>query len=72
MQIPVIVEPTQSGQFRAHAPQPLTSIGEGPTSEAAVAKLREELEKELQKGKQIVLMISPARNPTLGSRWRAR
>jgi hypothetical protein len=67
MQIPVIVEPTQSGQYRAHAPQPLTSVGEGPTSEAALAKLREALEKELQKGKQIVLMDLPGEeaNPWL-------
>jgi predicted RNase H-like HicB family nuclease len=59
MQIPVVIEPTPTGDFRAHAPQPLTSVGEGPTSEAALAKLREELEKELKRGKQIVLMDFP-------------
>lgn len=67
MQIPVVVEPTANGQFRAQPLQPLTAVGEGPTSDAALAKLREELEKELQNGKRVVLMDFPGEetNPWL-------
>ncbi|HEX5106654.1 MAG TPA: hypothetical protein VFV87_22695 [Pirellulaceae bacterium] len=67
MQIPVIVEPTQCGQFRAQPLYALEAVGEGQTSEAALANLREALEREFQKGKQIVFMDFPSEeyNPWL-------
>jgi hypothetical protein len=59
MQIPVVVETLASGQFRAQGLPPFTAVAEGPTSDAALASLREALEKELQNGKQVVMMEIP-------------
>jgi hypothetical protein len=56
MEIPIVVEPTPQGLFRAQAPPPLTSVGEGPTIDLAMANLRLELNKELQGGKKIVML----------------
>jgi len=68
MQIPVVVEPLDSGHFRAQGLAPFNAaIAEGPTSDAALAKLREELNKELQSGKRVVMMDFPGEetNPWL-------
>jgi len=59
MQIPVIIEPTSSGQFRAQGLPPFTAVAEGPTSDAALAKLRENLAKEFQGGKRLVMLEVP-------------
>jgi len=67
MQIPVVVEPTDSGQFRAHGPSPFTAIAEGATSEEAVSKVRDQLHKEIEAGKRVVMVDVPAQevNPWL-------
>src|SRR5947209_18961573 len=60
MQIPVAVEPTVSGQFRAHSFPPFTAVAEGKTSDEAVLKLRQELSKEIEAGKRLVMLDVPA------------
>ena len=60
MQIPVAVEPTVSGQFRAHSFPPFTAVAEGKTSDEAVLKLRQELSKEIETGKRLVMLDVPA------------
>ena len=59
MQIPVIVEPTSTGQFRAQGLPPFTAAAEGPTTDAALANLRDTLTKEFQDGKQLVMLEVP-------------
>jgi predicted RNase H-like HicB family nuclease len=55
VEIPVTVGPTPLGGFRAESPSPFTVVAEGSTREEAVAKVREELNKQLEQG-QIVLI----------------
>jgi len=67
MQIPVAVEPTVSGQFRARSFPPFTAVAEGKTSDEAVSKVRQELHKEVEAGKRLVMVDIPAdeENPWL-------
>lgn len=60
MQIPVVIESTPSGRFRAQGLPPFNaSVAEGPTSDAALANLRLELNSELKSGKRIVMLEVP-------------
>jgi hypothetical protein len=65
MQIPVAVEPTGLGGFRAQSVPPFTSVGEGQTSEEAISNVRGELSKEIAAGKRLVLidMTADDENP---------
>ena len=67
MQIPIAIEPLGDGQFRAHSFPPFTAVAEGWTSEEAVSKVRTELNKEIEAGKQVVMLEVPAKeeNPWL-------
>jgi hypothetical protein len=67
MQIPVAVEPTAQGQFRAQSMPPFSAVAEGRTSDEAIERLRDQLTKELDAGKRIVMVDIPAReeNPWL-------
>jgi hypothetical protein len=67
MQIPVVIEPVGSGQFRAKGMSPFTAVAEGATSGEALAKLREQLNKEIEAGMQIVMLDVPSKeaNPWL-------
>jgi hypothetical protein len=56
MQIPVAIEPTGSGGFRAQSVPPFTSVAEGQTSDEAISKVRAELNKEVAAGKRLVLV----------------
>ncbi len=56
MQIPVAIEPTELGGFRAESASPFTVVAEGSTREEAVAKVQAELNKQLQQGKEIVMV----------------
>lgn len=69
MQIPVVVEALGSGQFRAQGLPPFTAVAEGTTSEEALAKLREQLNKEVEAGKLVVMREAPAKetNPFLAT-----
>lgn len=59
MQIPVIVEPTQSGQFRAQGLPPFAAVAEGPTKDAALANLRDTLARQFQGDRQLVMLDVP-------------
>lgn len=67
MQIPIVIEPTGAGQFRAQGLPPFTSVAVGQTSEEAVANIREQLNKEVEAGKRVMMVEVPARqeNPWL-------
>ena len=56
MQIPVVVEPVGSGQFRAQGLPPFTAVAEAATSDEAVSKVREQLHKEVEGGKRVVMV----------------
>jgi hypothetical protein len=67
MQLPIVVESIGSDQFRAYGLPPFTATSEGKTSKEAVDNLRQELQKEMAAGKQIMMIDVPApqENPWL-------
>lgn len=67
MQIPVVIEPFGTGGFRAQSLPPFTAIAVGNTSDEALSKLRDELNKEVQGGKRLVMLEveSKEENPWL-------
>src|SRR6266404_4026025 len=54
MQIPVLIEPVGGNGYRARGGEPLALTAEGPTREAALARLKEQLQSRLQSGTEIV------------------
>jgi hypothetical protein len=56
MHVPVSIEPTAHGGFRAQSLPPFTAVAEGKTSEEAISKVRAELSKEIEAGKRIVMV----------------
>ena len=54
MHIPVLIEPIDGKGYRARGGEPLPLVAEGPTREAALAKLREQLKARLQGGAEVV------------------
>jgi hypothetical protein len=67
MQIPVVLEANGLGGFRAESGSPFPVVAEGSTREEAVSKVRDELNKQLQEGKEVVMVeVGPnAENPWL-------
>ena len=64
MQIPVLVEPIDGKGYRARGGEPLPLVAEGPTREAALAKLREQLQARLKGGAEVVsLDLNDASHP---------
>lgn len=57
MQIPVAVEPIPLGGFRAETAPPFTAMAEGSTREEAVEKVRDELNKQLEQGKVVMIEV---------------
>lgn len=62
MQIPVAVEPTSTGLFRAQSLPPFAAVAEGATCEEAIAKVRAEISKEIESGKKVVMVEIPGPN----------
>ena len=56
MQIPVVIEPIGDGQFRAQTFLPLTAVATGWTSDEALSNLRNEVQKEVESGRQMVML----------------
>jgi hypothetical protein len=54
MQIPILIERISPKRFRARGCEPLALSAEGPTPEAALAKLKEQLQARLRNGAEIV------------------
>ena len=50
MQIPILVEPIAGNGYRARGAEPFSLTGEGATPEAAVARLKEQLQARLRQG----------------------
>jgi hypothetical protein len=84
MQIPVTIEPTELGGYRAVSAAPLAAVAEGSTREEAVSKVRDELNKQLERGKEVVMvevgaksenpwlkMAGRLKNDPLFDEWRA-
>lgn len=66
MQIPVSVEAIPLGGFRAESSPPFTVVAVGSTRDEAVAKVRDELNKQLDQGKIVMIEVGPnAENPWL-------
>ncbi len=67
MQIPVAIEPIPLGGFRAASGSPFMVVAEGSTREEAVAKVRDELNRQLERGKDVVMIEvgAEAENPWL-------
>ena len=66
MQIAVAVEPIPLGGFRAESAPPFTVVAEGSAREEAVEKVRDELNKQLEQGKVVMIEVgSNAENPWL-------
>lgn len=64
MQIPILVEPVANNGYRARGFEPLALSAEGPTREAAVARLKEQLAAHLQKnGASMVPLEIPEEHP---------
>jgi len=56
VQIPVTIEPIELGGFRAQSGPPFTATAEGSTREEAVSKVREELNRQLERGTEVVMV----------------
>jgi hypothetical protein len=67
VQIPVVVESVGSEHFRAQSLPPFTAVAEGTTKEEAVSKVRDELHKQIEEGKDVVMVEveTKAENPWL-------
>jgi hypothetical protein len=64
MQIPILIEPIAGNGYRARGGALLALTAEAPTREAALAKLKEQLEAQIRKGAEIVpLEIGPSPHP---------
>jgi hypothetical protein len=62
VQIPVLVEPIDGQGYRARGGEPLALTAEGPTREAALANLKEQLQARLRNGAEVVpldLTVAP-------------
>lgn len=64
MQIPVAIEPTSMGGFRAESMPPFGVVAEGNTREEAVSKIEAELNKQVEQGKVMMVEVrGKANNP---------
>jgi hypothetical protein len=54
MQIPVLIEPVAGNGYRARGGEPLAMTAADPTREAALARLKEQLQTRLKNGAEIV------------------
>jgi hypothetical protein len=66
MQIPVAVEPTGVGGFRAASASPFTVVAEGSTREEAVSKVQAKLNQQLESGSVVLVEVgAKIENPWL-------
>lgn len=56
MQIPVLVKKIDGNGYRARSAEPFALVANGPTREAALAKLKELVQARLRQGAEIVSM----------------
>jgi hypothetical protein len=59
LRIPILIEPIAENGYRARGGEPLPAVAEGPTREAALAKLKEQLQARLRNGAEIVSLELP-------------
>jgi hypothetical protein len=59
MQIPIVINPLGDGRFRAQSYPPFTAAVEAWTRDEAIANIRQQIIKELQAGKEIVMIDVP-------------
>jgi hypothetical protein len=59
MKLPVLVEPVAGAGYRARAMAPFDWSAEGPTAEAAVAKLQEEANRHAGNGARVAAIEVP-------------
>ena len=63
MQIPVAIEPIGDGQFRAQSFPPFPAVADGSTRDEAVSKVQAEVNKQVEQGKEVVMVEVPAKEP---------
>jgi hypothetical protein len=64
VQVSVLIERIARNRYRARGGEPLGLTAEGPTREAALAKLKEQLQARLRNGAEIVtLELAPEPHP---------
>jgi hypothetical protein len=64
VQIPVLIEPIDGNGYRARGGEPLPLTAEGPTREAALGRLKEQLQARLRNGAEVVaLELTPTPHP---------
>ena len=56
MQIPVVIEPLGDGQFRAQSFPPFPAEAHGNSRDDAVSKVRAEVNKQVEQGKEVVMV----------------
>jgi hypothetical protein len=56
MELPIVIEPTPDGRFRAHLGDPLHATAEADDAQRAVQELVQLLEKRLQSGTRIAVL----------------
>lgn len=56
MQIPVAIEPIGDGQFRAQSFPPFPAVADGSTRDEAVSKVQAEVNKQVEHGREIVMV----------------
>lgn len=59
MQIPVLIEPLQGGQFRAKAGEPFVESADGSTAQEAVQLLEDALRARLNAGSRLEVIELP-------------
>lgn len=67
MQIPIAIEPIGDGQFRAQSFPPFPAVANGSTRDEAVSKVQAEVNKQVEQGKEVVMVEVGAKadNPWL-------
>ena len=66
MKIPVLIEPIGGQRYRATASYPFMGSVEGETADAALGKMKEQIEKRLSQGARIAILDLPdSGNPWL-------
>jgi hypothetical protein len=63
MQIPVLIERIAGNGYRARGGEPLALTAEGATREAALAKLKEQVEARLRRAELVPMDLSPGPHP---------
>jgi hypothetical protein len=60
MQIPILIEPIAGNGYRSRGGEQFALSAEGPTREAVIAKLSDQLQARLRSGSEVISLEVPA------------